>query len=150
MEETVSSLLERICSDDDVIAYRQLVEGYVDRAYGLAFRLVGVRSLAEELVEKALVATWRCRKACPWKEFEFRLWLYREVVTQGISRCGLLSVHPYPVGMPVLHRLALTLIYFPDMDAEKVAAVLDVTKEAVECLLAEGRRMLRKQLIVGR
>lgn len=150
METPDTNLLERICSDDDAIAYRQLVEGHVDRAYGLAIRLVGVRSLAEGIVEEALVATWRCRKARPWKRLGLQLWLYKEIVTQGINRCGLSPAYPYPVGMPAQHRAALTLIYCPDMDAEKVAAVLDVSKEVVEGILAEGRRMLRKQLIVGR
>lgn len=154
MQAPDTELLERICSHDDAIAYRRLVDGHVDRAYALALRLLPVRSLAESLVEETLVGTWKCRRARPWEQLGFSLWLYREIVTQGISRCGLLPAYPHPVDavfeMPAQHRAALTLIYFTDMDAGKVATVLGTTREATEDILAEGRRMFREHFVVVR
>lgn len=149
MQTIDTDLLDRISSDDDPIAYRQLVERHVNYAYALSFRLLYVRPLAECLVEEVLVATWSSRKARPWDAFGFSLWLYREIFAMAMSRYALLALRSHSVDaiseMPARHRAALTLIHLADMDGEKVAIALQMSKAATVVILAEGRRALRNR-----
>lgn len=48
--------------------------------------------------------------------------------------------------LPGRQRLALILVHFEGMDQRTAAAALDVTREALESLLARSRRGLRKAL----
>jgi RNA polymerase sigma-70 factor (ECF subfamily) len=69
----------------DAEAFRKLVERHGDRAYGLAFRMLGVASEAEEAAQDAFVRAWR---ALPHfrGESSFSTWLHRIVVRRALDR----------------------------------------------------------------
>ncbi|MCG3128058.1 MAG: hypothetical protein CHACPFDD_02932 [Phycisphaerae bacterium] len=48
--------------------------------------------------------------------------------------------------LPINQRVALTLFEFEDLSYEQIAAILEVTAEAVRCLLSRARAALRQQL----
>jgi RNA polymerase sigma-70 factor (ECF subfamily) len=49
--------------------------------------------------------------------------------------------------LPERQREAIMLIHYQDLDAAEAAQVLDVSIEALESLLARGRRRLRQELL---
>jgi len=48
--------------------------------------------------------------------------------------------------LPERQRLALTLFHYEGMSQSEVAAVMDISDEAVESLLGRARRQLKSQL----
>jgi len=48
--------------------------------------------------------------------------------------------------LPMNQRVALTLFEYEDCSYEQIAAILDVTVEAVRCLLMRARTQLRARL----
>jgi len=74
----------------DAQAYRRLVERHSDRAYGLAFRMLGSASEAEEVAQDAFVRAWRAlprfRGDCT-----FSTWLHRIVVRRALDRSAILK-----------------------------------------------------------
>lgn len=48
--------------------------------------------------------------------------------------------------LPINQRVALTLFEYEDLSYEQIAAILEVTAEAVRCLLSRARAALRQQL----
>jgi RNA polymerase sigma-70 factor (ECF subfamily) len=69
----------------DTEAFRKLVERHSDRAYGLAFRMLGSASEAEEAAQDAFFRAWR---ALPQfrGESSFSTWLHRIVVRRALDR----------------------------------------------------------------
>jgi len=49
--------------------------------------------------------------------------------------------------LPERQRAAITLVHYQGLSANEAAEVLDVTVEALESLLARGRRALREELL---
>jgi RNA polymerase sigma-70 factor (ECF subfamily) len=63
----------------DTEAFRRLIERHQDRAYGLAFRILGTASDAEEAAQDAFVRVWRALPEFRG-EARFGTWLHRIVV----------------------------------------------------------------------
>jgi len=74
----------------DVRAFRRLVERHGDRAYGLAFRMLGSAQEAEEVAQDAFVRAWRALPAFRG-ESTFTTWLYRIVVRRALDRSATLK-----------------------------------------------------------
>jgi RNA polymerase sigma-70 factor (ECF subfamily) len=74
----------------DTEAFRKLVERHGDRAYGLAFRMLGDTAEAEEAAQDAFVRAWR---ALPQfrGESTFSTWLHRIVVRRALDRQAVLK-----------------------------------------------------------
>jgi RNA polymerase sigma-70 factor (ECF subfamily) len=74
----------------DAQAYRCLVERYSDRAYGLAFRMLGSAPEAEEVAQDALVRAWRALPRFRG-DSSFSTWLHRIVVRRALDRSATLK-----------------------------------------------------------
>lgn len=160
---------------DDTEAYRLLVERHIDRAYGLAFRILRNQADAEDVAQEALVKAWTHRHGWEEGRARFGTWLYRVVVNRCIDlkrmpRSEWIEDVPEPAEdaadavdgihqgqvknrledamgrLPAQQRAALTLAYFDDMGNAEIAQVLDTTVQAVESLLKRGRQRLRELL----
>jgi len=87
--DTVPEAAEREWIDraraGDTEAFRKLVERHSDRAYGLAFRMLGSAAEAEETAQDAFLRAWR---ALPQfrGESAFSTWLHRIVVRRALDR----------------------------------------------------------------
>jgi len=74
----------------DAQAYRHLVERYSDRAYGLAFRMLGSAPEAEEVAQDAFVRAWRAFPRFRG-DSSFSTWLHRIVVRRALDRSAVLK-----------------------------------------------------------
>jgi len=69
----------------DTQAFRRLVERHGDRAYGLAFRMLGSESEAEEVAQDAMLRAWRALPRFRG-DSSFSTWLHRIVVRRALDR----------------------------------------------------------------
>jgi len=167
-------LLERMQSDDSE-AYRTLVARHMDRAYGLALRILKSPADAEDVTQDAFVKAWLHRHSWQAGRAKFSTWLYRVIVNRCIDlrrlpRNEWLDDVPEPADdaednvslihrrqvygqlekalarLPAQQRAAVALSYYDDLGNAEIAEVLETTVSAVESLLKRGRQRLRELL----
>ncbi|MBT5264793.1 MAG: RNA polymerase sigma factor [Rhodospirillaceae bacterium] len=166
-------LLERI-ADGDQAAGRVLVERHSDRLFGFAMRMLGRREDAEDVVQESFMRAWR--SADRWRPTaSVSSWLHRITHNLSVDRLrarrpdlDIAEVDPPddkadPAALhqatevarhvaaaietlPERQRAALLLVHYQDLSGSEAAEVLDITIEALESLLARGRRTLRAKL----
>jgi RNA polymerase sigma-70 factor (ECF subfamily) len=167
-------LLARIALADEG-AFRCLVERHIDRAYGLALRILGNAADAEDVVQDTLLKVWTHRGRWEAGRAKFSTWLYRVVMNRCIdlrrqprgedvdSIAEPADGHPDAVStlhrtevtdlleaamtkVPEQQRLALILSYHQELSNSEIAEVMETTVPAVESLLKRGRQRLRELL----
>ena len=79
--ESDDALLERIAGNDQE-AFRVLVERHIDRAYGLALRILNNRADAEDIVQDTLLKIWLHRGRWESSSAKFSTWLYWDVTNR--------------------------------------------------------------------
>ncbi|WP_425374660.1 RNA polymerase sigma factor [Pseudolabrys taiwanensis] len=172
--DTDDGLLERIAANDQN-AFRLLVERHIDRAYGLALRILNNRADAEDIVQDTLLKIWLHRGRWESGRAKFSTWLYRVVTnrcidyrrqprTEDLEQVPeVADAKPLPIEelqkhkvtslldaamerLPEQQRIALILSYHENMNNSEVAEVMQTTVMAVESLLKRGRQKLRELL----
>ena len=167
-------LLKRLAANDEA-AFRQLVERHIDRAFGIALRIVRSRADAEDVVQDAMLKVWSHRGQWQHGRAKFSTWLYRVVTNRCIDlyrqpRTDNVDAVPEPVDtqpdvvsamqreevtqmlenamqrLPDQQRVAVILSYHENMSNGEIAEVMDTTIAAVESLLKRGRQQLRELL----
>ena len=166
-------LMARISRGDEQ-AFRSLASRYVPRALGLARRVLGSETDAEEIVQEALLRVWL--NAARWRPAAaFRTWFYRIVLNLCLNRkrrapfAPLAEIaepaDPTPnaahrmerdetdrlvaaaiAELPDRQRVAVVLTYQEGMSNAETAAVLGTTVSGIETLLVRARRALRRAL----
>jgi RNA polymerase sigma-70 factor (ECF subfamily) len=168
------ALIERMQADD-AEAYRILVSRHIDRAYGLALRILKSPADAEDVTQDAFVKAWQHRQSWQAGRAKFSTWLYRVIVNRCIDlrrlpRNDWIEDVPEPADdaedsvsliqrrqvygqlelalarLPAQQRAAIALSYYDDMGNADIAEVLGTTISAVESLLKRGRQRLRELL----
>ena len=174
VEDFDGELLARIAGGDQA-AFRRLVERHIDRAYGLALRILTNRADAEDVVQDTLLKVWTHRGRWEAGRAKFSTWLYRVVTNRCIDlrrqpRAETIENVPDPVDqhpdavtsmhrdevsgmldaalarLPEQQRIALILSYHEGMSNGEVAEIMETTVSAVESLLKRGRQHLRRLL----
>jgi RNA polymerase sigma-70 factor (ECF subfamily) len=164
-------LLDRLALSDET-AFRELVQRHIDRAFGLAVRILGGKADAEDVVQDTFLKVWTHRGEWQHGRAKFSTWLYRVVTNRCIdlrrrprtddvdaipepmdSRPDAVStMHRHQVStildeaikrLPEQQRIALILSYHEDMSNADIAEVMETTVSAVESLLKRGRQQLR-------
>ena len=167
-------LLARM-QDDDADAYRVLVARHIDRAYGLALRILKSAADAEDVTQDAFVKAWLHRHSWQAGRAKFSTWLYRVIVNRCIDlrrmpRSEWIDDVPEPADaaddsvtliqrrqvygqlesalarLPDQQRAAVALSYYDDLGNAEIAEVLGTSISAVESLLKRGRQRLRELL----
>lgn len=167
-------LIERMRQNDEH-AYRLLVERHIDRAYGLALRILRRPADAEDVAQEAFVKAWINRDKWQAGRAKFSTWLYRVIVNRCIDlqrapRNEWLDDAPEPVDdaedcvtsiqrqqvygrleqaverLPDQQRTAVLLSYYEDMSNAEIAEVMGISVSATEALLKRGRQRLREIL----
>jgi RNA polymerase sigma-70 factor (ECF subfamily) len=159
----------------DRYAFDQIVVRHGPFALRVAARVVADSSIAEELVQEAMVRAWRQSRDFDPRRARFSTWLYRIVMNLCIDHGRRVQPEPIPEDfdpvspqmnademleanersaaitravsdLPVNQRAAMALIYDEGMSGSEAARVLGVSTKAIERLLARARAQLRERL----
>ena len=165
------ALLDRLAQSDEA-AFRELVQRHIDRAFGLAVRILGGKADAEDVVQDTFLKVWTHRGEWQHGRAKFSTWLYRVVTNRCIDLWrrprtddvdaipepadarpdAVSTMHRHQVStlledaikrLPEQQRIALILSYHEDMSNAEIAEVMETTVSAVESLLKRGRQQLR-------
>lgn len=170
-QDVDEALLDRLAANDEA-AFRLLVERHIDRAFGIALRLLGSRADAEDVVQDTMLKVWTHRGRWEHGRAKFSTWLYRVVTNRCIDlhrrpRTDNVDAVPEPADLkpdaisnmqreevtklletamqrlPEQQRVAVILSYHENMSNGEIAEVMSTTVAAVESLLKRGRQQLR-------
>lgn len=168
------ALLRRVAAGDER-AVRDMVARKLPRLLCLATRLLGDRAEAEDVAQEAFVRLWRQAGGWRSGEARFDTWLHRVALNLCTDRLRKRreiyvaeppeSVDPHPGAeagisaaqqldavkaaidaLPERQREAIVLQYYQELSNVDAAAVMGIGVEALESLLARGRRALRASL----
>jgi RNA polymerase sigma-70 factor (ECF subfamily) len=174
VQDEDEELLNRLALNDEA-AFRILVERHIDRAFGIALRIIGSRADAEDVVQDTMLKVWTHRGKWQHGRAKFSTWLYRVVTNRCIDlhrrpRTDNVDAVPEPADaqpdvvstmqrdevthmlenamqrLPEQQRVAVILSYHENMSNGEIAEVMDTTVAAVESLLKRGRQQLRDLL----
>lgn len=168
-----AELMRRVAAGE-AAACRTLVDRHLDGIVAFAFRMLNDGAEAEDVAQEAFLRLWR--GAARWEpRAQVRTWLYRvarnlcidrlraqrpsvpvEAIELPDDRIGPnMAVHREQVAalvdgaisqLPERQREAMALVHFQELSNIEAAAIMDVSVEALESLLARGRRTLRREL----
>jgi RNA polymerase sigma-70 factor (ECF subfamily) len=169
-------LLLRAYAEGDAGAARQLTASLAPRAFSQAHRMLADRAEAEDVVQEALLRLWKIAPDWRQGEARVSTWLYRVVANLATDKLRartrlrpLESVVEPEDGRPSVAAgmmqsarhtaLADALADLPGRQAEavslrhleglsnpEIAAIMDISVEAVESLTARGKRALAQRL----
>lgn len=171
-----SSLIARV-GRGEPLATRTLVTAKLPRVLQLAARLLRDQAEAEDVAQEAFVRVWRNARSWQPGRARFDTWLHvvvlnlcrdrlrrrREITSDTMpevsdpspdAETGMLedeqarAVAKAIADLPERQREAILLVHYQDMSGAEAAAALDVSIEALESLLARGRRALRASLAI--
>jgi RNA polymerase sigma-70 factor (ECF subfamily) len=152
-----------------------LVERYLDRVVALAGRTLMNHADAEEVAQETFLRVWQHASRWQPGRARFSTWLYRVTLNLCTDRLrqrrpggddGLAEIADTSApaarrlqddavaaavtqalaGLPQRQREAIMLSYYQELDDAEAARVLDISVDALESLLARGRRRLRELL----
>jgi RNA polymerase sigma-70 factor (ECF subfamily) len=166
-------LMERV-AEGDSHAFRLLVERHTRSLNAHAARMLRNQSEAEEVVQEAFIRLWkqapnyrpdaklrtflhgiahnlcidRLRARRPQDDVALELLTATgDRPSGGIAeRQRSAQVQAEVAALPERQRAALSLVHFEELSNIEAAALLNVSVEALESLLARGRRTLRERL----
>jgi RNA polymerase sigma-70 factor (ECF subfamily) len=169
------ALLVLRVGEGDVAAYRTLVDRYAAKLSRFAERLLRDASEAEDVVQETFLRVWQhARDYSP--KARVTTWLHRITHNLAVDRLrarGRLKPLPDEEEMPVSARqptlldekrrvlaleaalatlperqaTAIVLVHLHGLTGSEAAEVLGIGAEAVESLLARGRRALKAELV---
>lgn len=169
-----TQLIERVGRGEPA-ATRVLVAAKLPRVIGLATRMLRDGAEAEDVAQEAFVRVWRNAGAWQPGRARFDTWLHtvvlnlcrdrlrrRRVTTSDAvpdipdpapdAEAGLIAaergsaVARAIAALPERQREAILLVHYQDLSGAEAAAALELSVEALESLLARGRRTLRTRL----
>lgn len=167
------ALMARI-AQGDASAFSELVDSRLDRVMAVARRMLGNETEAEDVAQEAMLRLWRQAENWDGGRAQISTWLYRVTVNLCIDRIRARREETTPEipdtqvaasqqqtmeeadlrdlmdrtlqALPERQRMALVLFHYEDLSMAAVAEMMEISVEAVESLLARGRRALKQQL----
>jgi RNA polymerase sigma factor (sigma-70 family) len=168
-------LLRRIGAGDGA-ACAALVDRHLRRVTALAGRLLGSRADAEDVAQEVFLRVWQQAPRWRSGEAKFSTWLHRVTLNlctdrlrrrretdlaaagdppsdapppdAGLQEAAIVArVQAALAQLPERQREAIVLCHYQELGNIEAAAVLELSVEALESLLARGRRRLRQLLI---
>lgn len=157
-------------------AVREMVARKLPRLLALAQRLLGQHSEAEDVAQEAFVRVWKQAPHWQSGQARFDTWLHRVALNLCYDRLrgrreealgeeadAIVDPAPAPdeslqaaqrsarvsaalAALPARQREALVLQYYQELSNSEAAALMGVSVDALESLLARARRNLRAQL----
>jgi RNA polymerase sigma-70 factor (ECF subfamily) len=169
-----AELVARVGTQDPV-AVRTLVARKLPRLLALATRMLGDRMEAEDVAQEAFVRIWKQAPNWREGGARFDTWLHRVALNLCYDRLRGQREEPVAelpdqadpaaspdvqfenrtrdeqirvalAALPARQREALVLNYYQELSNIEAAALMGITVDALESLLARARRNLRAQL----
>jgi len=169
-----TQLIERV-GRGEAAATRAFVAAKLPRLLGLATRMLRDVVEAEDVAQEAFVRVWRNAGGWQPGRARFDTWLHTVVLnlcrdrlrrrraTTGdavpdipdpapSAEAGLIAAERSSAvanaiaALPERQREAILLVHYQDLSGAEAAAALELSVEALESLLARGRRTLRSRL----
>ena len=167
--------LLRAIADGDEVACRTLVDRHLVRLHALASRLLGDAAEAEDVCQDVFVQAWKAAPRWRAGSARFSTWLHgvalnacrdrlrrrrpqsdaaldmigddapgpaQRIASEHAGR----AVRTAIAALPERQREALVLCHFQELPQAEAAALLEVSVDALESLLARARRTLRQSL----
>ncbi len=177
--EADDALLARAAAGEAAAA-RTLALRHLPQVLAAAERMLGERTEAEDVAQEAMLRLWRMAEDWQPGRAQLATWLYRVAANLAIDRLrrrrpaapvAVLETLPDPgpgaeaalagrdraaaldaalLALSERQRLAIVLRHIEELSQEEVAAVMELSVEAVESLLSRGRRSLRAMLLPQR
>ena len=168
-----AEIMQRV-HEGEADASRELVELYLDRIVAYGYKMLSDATEAEDVAQDAFLRLWQ--NAGRWRpEAPVIHWLHRVTYNLCIDRLRrrspiALELVPEPAdsapnpvaalqssqitaavssaieALPDRQRAAVSLVHQQGLSNIETAAIMDISVEAVESLLARGRRTLRRTL----
>ena len=172
-------LLMRRYAAGDAGAAAALIAAHAPRVLSLARRMLGEAAEAEDVAQEAMLRLWRAAPDWRAGEAGVGAWLRRVAANLCLDRLRRRRESPAAeppdrpderpaaldrlaqderaaalraalAELPERQRLAIVLRHFEERPNPEIAAILETSVEAVESLLARGRRQLAARLIPRR
>lgn len=167
-------LLQRIAAGDGA-ACAALVDRHLGRTVALGWRMLGSQAEAEDVAQEVFLRAWQRAADWRAGSARFSTWLHRIAINlcldrlrrrrelgleaagdppaenahpgTGLQRQAVAErVHAALAELPERQRLAVLLCHFQELGNAEAAEVMEIGVEALESLLARGRRKLRELL----
>ena len=160
----------------DKAAAAQLVERHTRMIYASSYRMLGSAAAAEDAVQETFLRLWRHAGKWKPQGAKFETWLYRIAMNYCLDQLRKtkreapeeaaperadsgdrqdqkifaaerrFAIDEALEKLPERQKLAITLCHYEEMSNIEAAEIMDVSVEALESLLARGRRSLRTSL----
>ena len=169
-------LVRRVAAGDN-LAMRSLITSHLPRIVALATRILGDAGQAEDVAQETFVRIWRNARDWRAGNAQFGTWIYRVALNLSYDqlrrRRDVITGDPPDVpddgpapdaGITAGHdagrsvelalqaiaprqREAIVLVYYQELSNIEAATVMDISVDALESLLARGRRSLHALLL---
>ncbi|MDX2275353.1 MAG: RNA polymerase sigma factor [Hyphomonadaceae bacterium] len=175
MHDPDAELIRRVGAGDGRAA-QQFVHRHAERLVRLARRMLNDSAEAEDVAQEVFLRVWKEAPRWTPGQAKFQTWMHRVALNLCYDRlrrrrespdaeAGLNVPDPAPSAgdawlaqqraarvrealsyLPERQRAAIALCHFEEASNIEAAAALEVSVEALESLLARGRRALRESL----
>lgn len=171
------ALVQRI-ADGDALACRMLLDRHLGKLHAMSSRLLGSAADADEVCQDAFVKAWQQAPKWEAGRARFSTWLYQvtlnlardrlrgrreQVALEAIEEPShgdtpelaahaedrSRALHQAMALLPERQREAMVMSHFQGMSNVELAAILELSVDALESLLARGRRSLKEHLAAG-
>lgn len=179
-EDDSDDALVRRAGRGDRHAASRLIARHSPKILAVCIRMLGDRPAAEDCAQETFLKLWRTADRWTPGRAKFETWLYRVATNACIDRLrrrrpdaaeedGLEVADTAPLAidgliaaertrtvdaalgaLPERQRLALVLCHYQEMSNADAAAVMEVSVDAFESLLARARRSLKESLAPSR
>ena len=174
-KENDETLVKRAGRGDQAAA-SVLVERHTDKIYACCFRILGARHAAEDAAQETFLRLWKHAGRWKPQGAKFDTWLYRiamnvcfdhlrktkreapedaapEMIDQAdrpdqsyFAGERRFAIDEALSKLPDRQRMAIVLCHYQELSNIEAAKTMDLSVDALESLLARGRRGLRKHL----